>query len=54
MSVEIREIVIKTEINNKTKQTQGLSKEQIKALKQDVLNTILRGLKKASRNSYNR
>jgi len=55
MSVEIREIVLKAEINTQVaKHAHGLSEEQLKVLKKDLLNETLRHLKKAGRNGFNR
>lgn len=55
MSIEIREIVLKTEINSQmTKRQQGLSEEQLKTLKKDLLSETLRSIKKADRNGLNR
>ncbi len=55
MSVEIREIVLKAEINvQAVKQVNGLTEEQLNTLKKDLLSETLRSVKKISRNGFNR
>lgn len=55
MTVEIKEIVLKTEISTGANHTQELSREQLDALKRQIVQECLGTLKKQNhRNSFNR
>jgi len=55
MSVEIREIVLRTEINSQTtRQPSALNEEQLKQIKRAVLAELLRMSKRSSRTKSNR
>ncbi len=56
MTIEIRELIIKTEIKNQpTKQTINPNSQEIRALRQQIMEECLRLIKdKNLRNSFNR
>jgi len=55
MTIEVRELILKTEIRSESRQKGGsFSEAQLKALKKDLLAETLRSVKKAERNGFNR
>lgn len=55
MSIEIREIVLRVEINEKSDKTpKGLSEEQLSSLKKELLDELQRLNKRSERNKAKR
>lgn len=49
MAVELRELIIRTEITSKPEQGARLNEEDMKTLKQQIINETLRSLKQQTR-----